>query len=509
MRQQTLQACAVALLFVCGVPIGSAAGQVSGPVAPTATAADADAEAVARIQAGITALRLQIEALPQDGRTTADTVAALRSQLAALEIQLASYGGGSGAPAQAAPPAQPLPTPLQKELGQDLQIDFDDLRGDQFSVPRIFNRPIDPTRANFIDLPGTDAGFQIGGYAKLDMLFDPRLAGNPDKFVSSTIPVDVPDDGQYGNFNVHARQTRFQLNFIKGTQKSVGGPLRFFLEADFFGGDGQLAFRMRHAYGSKANVVAGFTWSALTDVDAFPDTLDFEMVPGTTQNRQPQFRYTHPFDTEGKTSLAFSVEKPTVDVTLLEETNVVTRYPDVIVRFRHYWGGGHIQPGVAFRSLGASDRTTTTDTAFGIVGLAAAGFTVFGSDFVGGGIVGGRGAAHYISNIQGLGLDAAINVPEREIEPLNSFGAYATYKHNWTDRLRSSANYGFDDVEDNALLPLSSIANNQVFSVNLIFKFVPAATAGVEYMWGDNQLQSGEDGWAQRLQIALKYDLTK
>ena len=455
MRRFTLHACRVAYLVVCGLAAAPAWAQESGdPAAPA-------------------------EATP---------------------------------PAQAPPPAQPAPqtlTPLQKELGQDIQIDVDAVSGDQVSVARVDNKPIDRTRANFIDLPGTDAGFQLGGYAKLDLIFDPRLSGNIDKFVSSTIPVGVPDDGQFSNFNVHARQTRFQLNFIKGTQQSVGGPLRFFVEADFFGGDGQLAFRMRHAYGSKANLVAGFTWSTLADVDAYPDTLDFEMVPGTTQNRQPQLRYTNPFGEDRTSSLAISVEKPTVDLSLIEEASVVTRFPDVIMRFRDNWEGGHVQAGVAFRSMGASNRTDTTDTAFGIVGSATGAFTVFGGDTLAAGLIGGPGAAHYISTIGGLGLDAAINVVEREIEPVSSFGAYATYKHNWTDRLRSSLNYGFNDVENHEFLPLSAVESNHVASINVIFKFVPSATVGGEYMWGDNQHMNGEDGWAHRIQFSLKYDLTK
>ena len=403
---------------------------------------------------------------------------------------------------------QPAPTPLQQAQGADPQTDQDQVRGDQFSVPRVDNKPIDPTRANFIDLPGTEAGFQIGGYAKLDMMYDPRPAGNADKFVSTTIPVELPDEGRPANYNMHARQTRFQLNFIKGTQATPRGPLRFFLEADFFGGDGQLAFRMRHAYGSKANVVAGFTWSALTDPDAFPDTIDFEMVPGTTQNRQPQLRYTHPLNAERNMSIAVSVEKPTVDIEFAGVTNV-TRWPDVVVRFRRDWKGTHIQTGGVIRSMGASNLATTTDTAPGIAGSVNIGWTVLGSDLITAGVIGGQGAAHYISTISGLGLDAAINTVDGELDPVNAVGAYAAYKHNWTARVRSTLSYGFDNVEDNGFLPPAAVESNHVLSANVIVKFFQAASLGVEYMWGDNRLQNGDDGWAQRIQFGLKYDLAK
>lgn len=412
-------------------------------------------------------------------------------------------------PASGQTPPQPAPpTQVQQAQGTDPQTDQDQVRGDQFSVVRIDNRTIDPTRANFIDLPGTDTGFQIGGYAKLDTIFDPRPAGNIDKFVSSTIPVELPGEGRPSNFNLHARQTRFQLNFIKGTQATPRGPLRFYLEADFFGADGPLAFRMRHAYGSKANLLAGHTWTTLADPDAYPDTIDFEMAPGTTQNRQPQIRYTIPLNAERNMSIALAIEKPTVDIEF-EGVTRVTRYPDVIVRFRRDWKGSHIQTGGAFRSMGASDLETTTDTAFGIVGSATVGWTVVGSDLLTAGIVGGQGAAHYISTISGLGLDAAINEVDRELDPVSAIGAYAAYKHNWTDRLRSTLSYGFNNVEDNGFLPPTAVESNHVASVNLILKIFRVATLGLEYMWGDNHLLSGDDGWAQRIQLGLKYDLTK
>ena len=181
---------------------------------------------------------------------------------------------------------------------------------------------------------------------------------------------------------------------------------------------------------------------------------------------------------------------------------------DVIVRFRHNWTGGHVQTGAAFRSLGASDRLTTTDTTFGIAGTATAALPV-GGDLVTLGVIGGPGAAHYISTISGIGLDASIDVIDREIEAVTSYGAHAGYKHHWTDRMRTTVAYGFNSVEDNEFLPSSAVESNHVFTINFIRKFGSAATTGIEYDWGDNRLMNGEDGWAQRVQFSIKYDLTK
>ncbi len=43
----------------------------------------------------------------------------------------------------------------------------------------------------------------------------------------------------------------------------------------------------------------------------------------------------------------------------------------------------------------------------------------------------------------------------------------------------------------------------------MMVRFQRAATLGVEYMWGDNQLLNRDEGWAHRIQFGLKYDLTK
>jgi len=411
-----------------------------------------------------------------------------------------------GAPSRA-PSAAPAATPPLQSAGPAANTS-EQVRGDALSVARVDNTPLDPTRKGFVEFPGTDAAFSLSGYAKLDAIYDPRRAGNPDKFFTSSIPVGVPESGQYSNLNIHARQTRISLNLIKGTQNTSGGPLRFFVEADFFGSSGDSVFHMRHAYGSKANLVAGYTWSTLADPDAYPDSLDMEMPPGTTQNRQAQVRYTAVFGKDRHDSLAFSVEKPASDVTYAGITNV-NRYPDVMARFRHEFGRGHIQLSTAFRSIGASDQKTTTATAFGMVGNFLGSVGVLGEDRLVWGVIGGPGAAHYIDNLTGLGLDAAVDVTGRELEAVTSVSAYAGYQHHWTHALRSTVSYGYDEIESNGHLSSTAIRRNHYVLGNLIMQVTKSSIVGLEYLHGRNERQDGQEAWADRFQFSLKYDLTK
>jgi anti-anti-sigma regulatory factor len=224
-------------------------------------------------------LRKQIEGLEQ-------VISSLKHQVDAMEKRLSSPAAPN-APQPDSPTAPPstlvaVTNPLsQRETS----------RRDAETVARVDNAPLDSSRKGYILIPGTQSSFKISGYAKMDMIIDPKLAGNPDQFLTSSIPIGIPSGANTSSFNLHGRQTRFNLDFQRpGTL----GPLRVFLEADFFGSEGPTAFRMRHAYGQARNVLVGWTWSTLADADAFPDTLDNMSPNGAAKTRQPQVRYTVP-----------------------------------------------------------------------------------------------------------------------------------------------------------------------------------------------------------------------
>src|SRR5262245_14240642 len=55
---------------------------------------------------------------------------------------------------------------------------------DRETVARIDNQPLDPELVGFFNIPGTKDKLKIDGYAKLDVMMDPRPAGDPDEFIS-------------------------------------------------------------------------------------------------------------------------------------------------------------------------------------------------------------------------------------------------------------------------------------------------------------------------------------
>ena len=79
------------------------------------------------------------------------------------------------------------------------------------------------------------------------------------------------------------------------------GDLNTHVEFDFYGADGNESvsnshgFRLRHAYGTLGNFLAGQTWTNFMNPAALPDTVDFGGPVGQIFDRQAQVRWTQPF----------------------------------------------------------------------------------------------------------------------------------------------------------------------------------------------------------------------
>jgi hypothetical protein len=433
-------------------------------------------------------LRRQIQELKQ-------VIASLERKIDAMEKKPTSQA----AAAESHPDPQTAPSPVTtaNPLSQR-----ETTRRDAETVARVDNVPIDPSRKGYIPIPGTKSSFKIGGYLKMDAIVDPRLAGNPDQFLTSSIPVNVPSGANTSSFNLHGRQTRFNVDFRR---PSSAGPLRVFLETDFFGSDGATTFRLRHAYGQARNLLVGWTWSTLVDVDAFPDTLDAMAPNGVSKTRQPQVRYTLPI--KGGNSLAFAVEKPNAEISIAGVSNV-NSFPDGIVRYRHEGQRGHFQLGGVFRQIGGASQTlNATRSVFGSGAALSGGIKVFEKDFLLFDASYGNGMAHYIDVISGLGLDAAANAARTGLVALLATGAYGGYQHQWTETLRSTATYGFAQVTNSPTQGDAVFHKGQYVSGNIIWRPSKSGELGFEYLFGEHVRKDGASATASRLQISLKYDL--
>ncbi|HKQ76762.1 MAG TPA: hypothetical protein VJ810_23910 [Blastocatellia bacterium] len=408
------------------------------------------------------------------------------------------------------------------------------VKRDQETVARINNQPLDPELIGFFPIPGTKDKLKIDGYAKLDVIMDPRPAGDPDEFVTTTIPVNLTPPQKVVNSNVIFRESRINLDFRSPVFED--DVFRFYAEVDFFGPDGPTDPRLRHLYGQISNVLAGHTWTTFTDPDIIPDTLDAEGPAGRISTRQAQFRYTQAIGKHH--SLAFSVERPGVrgpDLTPdgeLIRSSVVRGFlrrrgeevltpedltphegpynpaPDFVVRYRYERKRGHLQFGSLYRVLGFQSAIEE-DKTFGWGLNLSSGVMVGKRDNLLISATYGAGIARYISNLSDLDLDFDLDNDGTGIKALPAIGVYGAYQHYWHDQLRSTVTFGYDRVQNTAFQPFDSFSKSCYTAGNLIWR--PRKdynfTVGAEFLYGWQVLKDNLKGRANRVQVSLQYNL--
>lgn len=352
--------------------------------------------------------------------------------------------------------------------------------------------------------------YKFSGYIKFDAMFSDYSSGSLASnsaggqfYIPATIPTGTGSGDTVTNFQ--ARESR--INFQSSTTLPSGDKLSTFIEMDFFlspGGDERVSNsyqpRLRHAFFKYNNWLFGQTWSTFQDVGALPENLDFVgPAESTTFERQSMIRYT-----SGAWEIA--VENPETTLTVNDGAGRVLGrdgMPDLIARYTAKIGDGYIKAAGMVRQL-QSERGATpeeSDTGFGL--------SVSGKHpFANGGDLRwmatfGEGTGRYL----GLNTanDAAIT-ETGEIEAIEQFGAFVSYRHPWNDKWRSNFTYGFLQNDHN-LAHVSGAVTKDVYSVhvNLLTSPVPKLTIGGEIMFAERKLENGDKGDMTRFLLSAKY----
>src|SRR5207237_9689527 len=138
----------------------------------------------------------------------------------------------------------------------------------------------------------------------------------------------------------------------QGSLDKSGNEVKGYFDFDCLRNYDRTSIRLRQFYGQYKNFLAGQAWSAFSDPDAFPDTLEFEGPPGIIAARNPQFRYTHPMNTSN--SVGISVEKSGTDTpfgTPFGTPIGTSKFPDLIGFYRYENNYGHIHAAALFRNV--------------------------------------------------------------------------------------------------------------------------------------------------------------
>jgi hypothetical protein len=412
-------------------------------------------------------------------------------------------------------------------------------------------------------IPGTNTSLKIGGYAKVDYMYDMGTTQNFNANGAGTaalvniIPLDDNIHGAvtngahsiHGDSQLSAAESRFNIE----TRTPTGyGELKTFIEGDFEGASGvtagntfqdnsnRSAFSLRHAYGTLGPLLAGQYFSLFEDTAAFVETLDFGGAIGVSGPlRQPQFRYV--YSVGNGFTLAGSIENPqTMIISTQGGSNINNEFgesvaqglgqgdkiPDFVGAAIFGQGPGHIalrgvvrdlyDHGPANAALNAPVQSNASTIGWG-AGISGD-LHVFGPDDIIVQVNGGKGIGRYITNSGESPGDSVISADGHTLHAVTEFGGVLAYQHWWVPAvLRSNIEGSIIQASyPNELFTAAGSAapggalgslNHRLISshLNLIWSPVPPVDLGVEGIWEERSTVAGQTGHIERAQVSAKF----
>lgn len=346
------------------------------------------------------------------------------------------------------------------------------------------------TTALLTSIPAANAvEVKVGGYVKTDATYDLDADLGP-SLAASAVPTGSGTSSD-PSFRIHSLQSR--LNF-----SAAQDDMMVFIEADFFTGDGNETVsnsrheRLRHAYFKVGDLLIGQTWSTFMDANwvLYPSTVDFAGPAGATFIRQSQFRWSI------NDGLDFALENP--ENTVRGAPSVRDTLPDVVLR---YASAGDISWQVAglFQQFevdgGAADGESESN-------LAVTGGVNFkvgdGNSFSIKANVNSNRYTYY-----GFSNPSAV-VSGSDIELIDHSAIVAAYNIDWGDADTTIA-YGMVEFDDDHLAG-TDVDNINTIHINYRWKPYDSINFGVEVSRAEQELVSGDDGDATRLQFGAQYN---
>ncbi len=336
--------------------------------------------------------------------------------------------------------------------------------------------------------------FKPGGRIKLDIIRDFSAITSEDSFDPRTIPIDGSEGG---NSQLHAKETRLFLD-MRGPVE--GKELRMYVETDFYGSSSVL--RLRHAYGSWGGLLAGQTWSTFVDENNMPDTIDFESPMAFPSIRQAQVRWTQKLSPSVSWSVAVEDNKSSITPPAAPG-KAEYPMPDLTTRLRFEGSRGHVLGAfflgrARFRPDGG--RAGRRD-ALGL--LLSAKVKTVGKDYAYGQFTFGDGVGRYRGGMTAVpdanGAAAAPSGSPRSWAATSTTGPPALVERGlqpWRRRRRRTSTRTTSTRRSITPPSISSTGFCQ-----------DRAWAGVEYLHGRREVVSDQDGTANRLQFAVRFNL--
>lgn len=470
------------------------------------TAASAEAQKKASPQ--------EVDALKRAVDEQEKSIRELKNRIGELE---------SGKPAAAAPVA---PAPVAEEPAEDAvsspaedmeakmaaeegrsriryRGNFDDK---QEAAPRPEEFLYEQEYRGFIPIPRTVFLIKFNARPRVDFTLDTDNSGDDFRFVTAFIPVKgTPDHGGGAHFNANANGSQLRVDV---RAPSLKGNFRFYYQNDFFGSDtANMRYRLQHLYGQGYGLVAGFTYGVFEDPDAWPDTLDYEGPNAVIFARRALIQYT--LSPLKDWAIKFGIEDPDsfIDTTGDPEANRRTRAPDGGFNVR--WTPeklGHVQFSTLLRSIGIDGDLADNDDELGWGINLAGSLNVTNNDtfqFYG---VYGQGVGGMGNDTSFVNSDAAIDA-NGNLKVLEYVSGMLAFSHRWAPRWRSTATYGYVNLQNAGMQADDAYDSTHYASLNLVYRIFTRFSVGVEGLYGYRSVKGDSHGDVFRFQASLLYSI--
>lgn len=388
-----------------------------------------------------------------------------------------------------------------------LQKRIDDLEPEERTIVHAYTPSESGRRASrsadgYWRIPGTNTGVSVGGYVKLDAIYNDVTTGDNSaanrQLTPSAIPIEGTEEGE-DHFAFYGSESRI---WIKSSTDTDLGPITSHFEFDFDTHTGNQVVsnsnfaRIRHAYVNWNNWLLGRTWSTAMILQALPETNDFGGPIGQLFVRQAQIRKTFPLSANSNLQVALENPETFTDAGPFDDDEL----PDLFVRGNWKNASLNLSALVGVRQLQVSNVGLDDDeTAFW--GSFGGRLNIGSKDNLRGAITFGEGVGRYST----LAFVPDAQVIGGELEALEQVAANISFQHWWNATMRSNLVLGFIDVDNEA--GAAGDPNKEATSIHVNFMYNPVKNLrlGIEYLYAERELESGLDGELNRVQFSSQY----
>lgn len=346
---------------------------------------------------------------------------------------------------------------------------------------------------------------------------------NPDYF-DVMRPTQLPAyENQYGtdgNVFFSVRQTLFG---VRSSIPTKLGDMNLIFAFDLFGvgpETGRTAFHMLHAYGEIGMFGFGHNWSLFSDVNGYPNMIEYWGPVGMSLCKNVQFRF---IPLQGENRLAIALERPgaTADEGIyanwiaLDDVEPKFNLPDLSAEFRMTREWGYAELAGIIRKIEwvdqGNDEYELSGKAMGWGLNLSTNLKLSDKDLlIAQGVV-GEGIESLMNDAP---TDIAVNKRIQDLAsakgvpvPISSFMVYLN--HSWSDKFSTAIGYSGVYINNTDGQLRDAFKTGNYASANLLYYPVENMTVGLESQW--IKRENFRDGWtssATRVQLSVRYNFT-